>query len=185
MLSLIKSSEPSFSDIMQVYFANENLDGEDLRGWPKKIKTAPYLPTLYVGFDHQIRQTQSQSVKDNISVTSGIVTVGPADNNYDFNNNFGSAMHVRAVWNLDELIFNRYDVELFNARQANAKTRAGFSADIYKIYEGRYLCLEQYLELKQTGSHKAGVFYAKFLALTDRLNEITRDTFQNKFWREK
>lgn len=181
----IKDSEPDFKDIMRVFTLHSNLGDAEFRDWEKKIKKAAYLPTLYVGYDHQLRQAESLSVTDNISVSSGIVTVGPEDNDYDLDNNQGQTIRMRAVWNLDEAIFNRYLFALENARANRFKTRGRVEQEIFKIYEERYLYLVQYLSAKRARPDRAEIFYARFLLLTDRLNQLTDNQFADHFWREK
>lgn len=185
VLDNIKSHEPDLQQILAEYFRLEKLDGRDLASWQKKMKAAPYLPTLYLGYDHQIKKAESLSINDNISVSGGAITIGPEDNDYDLNNNSGTVMRVRAVWNLDEIILSAQTAALTNARRDATRLRSALSEDVAKIYEERYLYLAQYFAAKSAAPQKMNLYYAKFLVLTDRLNALTANRFAHQFWREK
>lgn len=180
----IKAQEPDFSQIMAVFFKKVffSSDGSSIK---KKIKAAPYLPTLYVGFDHQIKKGESLSITDNISLASGNITVGPEDNDYDWDLDTGTTLRVRAVWDLDEIVFNRNHFTLLKMQQDQTKLKVKLTNDLYKIYEDRYLYLTQYFFFHSHQSQKAQMAYTKFLLLTDRLNQLTGNQFQHQFWRKK
>lgn len=180
----IKNTEPDFAEIMAVYAALNGLDDLELRGWEGKIKRSAFFPTLYAGYDHQIKKGESLKVADNVSISSGIVTVGPEDNDYDFDNDFGRAIRVRAVWALDEAVFNRNLFTLENARRDRVETAHRHAEQIFKIYETRQLYLAQYLAERGSDSQHSRLSYARFLLLTDRLNQLTANTFRDRFWRE-
>ena len=175
----IKSAEPSFKDIMSAHLRHEHLSDDEFNGWQKRIRQAPYLPKLYLGFDQQLKRSDSLSVNDNISITSGLVTEGPEDNNYDVNSDVGQVFRVRAVWDLDQLIFQHEQFSLASTRRQFAVERSREADAIYKIYEARYLCLAQYF------TTRTAAFYTKYLLLTDRLDEITNGVFTNRFWRKQ
>ena len=184
-LDKIKSAEPDLSQILDEFFRTEKLDGQDLGLWRKKMKAAPYLPTLYVGYDHQIKKAESLSINDNISVSGGAITIGPEDNDYDLDNNSGTVVRLRAVWSLDEIVLNSQTGAWTNARRDATRLRASLGEDVAKIYEERYLYLAQYIAAKVADPAKANLYYVKFLVLTDRLNAFTANHFANLFWREK
>lgn len=184
-LNVIKSTEPNLTQILEEFFRIEKLDGQDLGAWRKKMKAAPYLPTLYVGYDHQIKKAESLSINDNISVSGGTITIGPEDNDYDLNNNSGTVMRLRAVWGLDEIILSSQTAAWTNARRDSTRLRASLGEDVSKIYEERYLYLAQYLAAKADAPTKVNLYYTKFIVLTDRLNALTANRFADLFWREK
>lgn len=180
----IKNAEPSLREIMNVHLQREHLSDDEFQGWQKRIRTAPYLPQLYLGYDQQLKKSDSLSINDNISVSDGIVTEAPEDNNYDIDNDVGQVFRVRAVWELDEIIFHRHQFPLANVRRQYAVERSRVSDALYKIYEARYLCLAQYFATKATAPQKADQFYTKYLLLTDRLDELTAGKFTDRFWRK-
>lgn len=180
----IQSTEPSLSEITKVLFKQEGLGLSQLKKWQKQAKVAPYLPTLYIGYDHSFKESESLSINDNISVSGGSVTVGPEDNDYDIATNTGEVLRMRAVWRLDELVFNRNTLLIANERRDLVKLRNELSKDVYKIYEQRSLTLFQYLKFRSNRA-KAAPFYAKYLLLTQNLDAMTGGHFVGRWWREK
>jgi hypothetical protein len=176
-LAVIKRGEPVFADILKVYLEEEQLGSEHLRDWERKIRKAPLLPTLYVGFDHSNRRSESLSVTDNISISGGTVTVGPEDNDLDLDNDQGQVIRVRAVWKLDEVVFNSQLFNLARERRELATLKLITAEKIHKIYESRYVALMRYLK---SPSEEA---YLKYEILTDRLSQLTGRRFEKKFWR--
>lgn len=184
-LTGITASEPPLSEIIATYFELERLDGSNLRTWRRRIKAAPFLPTLYVGFDQQLKKTQSFSVDDNTSLSGGTVTVGPEENSYDFNDGVGRVLRVRAVWELSETVFSRYDVSLAGILQRESQIRSRMETEIYKAHEARHLYLTQYLMFRDNAPAKAMAAYAHYSVLTDRIDAWTGQKFHDLFWRKK
>lgn len=178
----IKSGEPDFAEIMAAYESLHGAREGDIRSWERRLKTAAFLPTLYVGYDHQIRRAESLSVADNISLSGGVVTVGPEDNDYDLDNGLGRAVRARAVWDLGETVFNRELFALANERRRRAEREDKIAREVYEIYEARHLYLARYLGTQEGGAARAA-FYAKFCLLTDRINQLTANVFKDRLWR--
>jgi hypothetical protein len=181
----IKAREPSFSQILKAYLKRQDFTTTNLKKWERKIKMAPFFPTLYAGYDHQLRETEALSVNDNISVSGGTVTIGPEDNDWDLANNQGQVFRVRAVWQLSDAIFNRDLFALSQERRALSKICQEAEADLYKIFEERHLYLAQYLMQASGQSKKSQLYYTKYLLLTERLDALTGRRFSKLWWRNK
>lgn len=180
----IKAHEPTFSQIFNAYLKRQDFAKTDLDKWERKIKAAPFFPTLYVGYDHQLRESETLSVNDNISVSGGTVTIGPEDNDWDLANNQGQVFRVRAVWQLSDAVFNRDLFALSGERRALTKAKQDVESALYKIFEERHLYLVQYLTQPPL-SQKAGIYYVKYWLLTERLDALTRGKFSKTWWRRK
>lgn len=180
----ITAREPSFSQILKAYFKRQDFATMDLKKWERKIKTAPFLPTVYVGYDHQLRETETLSVNDNISVSGGTVTIGPEDNDWDLANNQGQVFRVRAVWQLSDVLFNRDLFSLSGERRALTKIKQETESALYKIFEERHLYLAQYL-MQPPLSQKANIFYVKYWLLTERLDALTGGRFAKTWWNKR
>jgi len=89
----------------------------------KRVKAAPYFPALYVGYDHSLTEREGLKVSDNISLSGGDVTIGPEDNDYNYYGYLGRTVHARAVWKLDEIIFNRNHLLIESERRELLKLR--------------------------------------------------------------
>lgn len=181
-LEQILHDEPHLDEILQTYFRNEGLTGIELEGLIKKARIAPLLPTLYAGVDIALRENQGLSVTDNISVSSGMVTVGPEDNNLDYDNYSGQTFRVRAMWRLDELVFNRNEWIHTNEKRDYARIRSDLGGRIIKIYEQRLLYLSQYLVMKGQNAIKRELYYQRYVNLTQQLDAMTRRQFAGRWW---
>lgn len=179
-INKIKKQEPSFSTILETYLKQEHLTNEHVVKMQKRARRAPLLPQLYAGFDVQLKEDQSYAVGDNISISGGEVTIGPDEGDYDYSENVGTTFRVRAVWKLDELVFNRNELLISKEKQDLAKSRSTLTQDLHKIYDQRYLSLLSYFQ--NTGSAKGAQYYVKYLSLTEQLNAMTGRKFEGKWW---
>ena len=182
-INSIKQQEPSFEEILSVFLRKENLTEHELVQWQKKIKASAFLPKMYLGYDHQSKEAQSLSIGDNISISGGNITIGPEENNIDFDNNLGQTFRVRLMWDLDQIIFHRDLLSLQKQKQSLAHSRFALSEKLFQVYQSRYAALVEYLRYEKVSRHKAMVFYTRFLLLTDRLNEVTDRHFESMFWK--
>ena len=101
------SVQPSIQEVQQEAIRYMGYDPSQIDGWDKKTKWAAALPHLQVGFQKDLKDTVSVTTRDNISISDGEVFVGPNENNYDQNFNQGTVFGVKALWSLDQLVFNR------------------------------------------------------------------------------
>ena len=179
----IKASEPSLAKLIDKAFAGNGLESDATQNWSKKLKASALLPKFYVGYDQQVKSGESLSITDNISTTSGNITIGPEDNNLDIDQDSGHALRLRASWELSDLVFHSNQMALSKHRADLLKLRRALSDEIYDIYEKRYFALRQYLDARKSNGVKAKMLYTKFDLLTDRLDELSHGQFHNDFWR--
>ncbi len=180
----IKANEPSLKKLTDAAFAGYGLDASATQSWSKKLKTSALLPKFYVGFDHQIKNSESLAITDNISTTSGGITIGPEDNNIDIDQDSGQVLRLRASWELSDLVFHSNQMALSKHRADLLRLRRVLSDEIYDIYEKRYFVLQQYLAVRKSRSTKAQILLVKLDLLTDRLDELSNSQFHNDFWRD-
>lgn len=174
--------EPSFTEIMHVALKNEDLTHISAGQWQKKIKWAPLLPQLYIGFDQNLKKTSSLSITDNISVTNAGVTVGPADNDWDETLNDSQVLRVRAVWDLDELVFHPASLQIAREFRETTKLRLQWMDEIYEIYVKRRGYLYEYFN--QGSKVKKSLLREKINLLTAKLDFLTGGVFRNEWWQE-
>lgn len=182
--NVIKAQEPSLKKLTDAACEGYGLDAKDTQSWSKKLKASALLPKFYVGFDHQIKNSESVAITDNISTASGVITIGPEDNNIDIDQDTGQVLRLRASWELSDLVFHSNQLALSKHRADLLKLRRALSDEIYDIYEKRYFALKQYLISRKSNANKAEMLYVKFDLLTDRLDELSNGKFHNDFWRK-
>ena len=82
-------------------------DQEEMEGWKKKARWSAALPKLQAGFSRDLKDVVKLTTQDSVSITGGDVFVGPDENQFDQNFDQGTSFEVKAVWYLDEVVFNR------------------------------------------------------------------------------
>jgi len=102
-----EAREPSIQEVQEETLRYLGYNQSQIDGWDKKTKIAAVLPRLQVGFQRELKDVVSLTTRDNVSISDGSVFVGPNENNYDQNFNQGTVIGVKALWYLDQLIFNR------------------------------------------------------------------------------
>lgn len=175
----VDAREPTFDEIMPVIVQSEHLGWSDVREWKKQMRRAPWLPTLSVGYDHSFRQNQALAITDNISVTSQAVNVGPSDNNWDESLNRAQVFRVRAVWQLDELVFHPSTFQMSSEMRNISHSRQTLVEDVFKTYQERKKLVRL---IDQGCTSKCGLMRAQVESLTEKLNFYTRGAFASR-WR--
>ena len=118
-------------------------DQKEMDGWKKKARWAAALPRLQVGFDRELKDVVSLSTKDSVSVTGGDVFIGPDENDFDQNFNQGTSFEVKAIWYLDQLIFNRDTLAANSERRDWIRERTKTLEEVTESYFTRKRLLEE------------------------------------------
>lgn len=103
---------PPLQEVQQESLRYSGYDHQEIREWKKKSKWSAALPRFQVGFDRQLKDIVKLTTRDNVSVSDGNVFVGPNENNFDQDTQQGLGVDVRAVWYLNELVFNEDRIEV-------------------------------------------------------------------------
>ncbi|MBI2338778.1 MAG: hypothetical protein HYU99_00190 [Deltaproteobacteria bacterium] len=183
-MARIRKSEPAFSEIAQEAFRREKLDLGQIQEWKKKMKAAPWLPTLYAGYDRALRKTSGISISDNVSVSTSGVAVGPDETDQDETLFNGDTLRFRAVWQLDEVVFHRSTLAASQEARDISKSRLALSDYLFKIYSERREAQAKYYLFKGSGGAKSLLLREKIEALTDQLDLFTEGRFSDRWRRE-
>jgi hypothetical protein len=185
LLKKIRNEEPKFLELVAAAFREEKLDWGEVSLLKRKMKQAPWLPVLSVGYDRQFRKDQSVSFNDNISVTSSAVTVGPPDNNQDFSINHDDVFRVRASWDLSEVIFHPAELKLQDTERNVSVSRVRLMDSLYKTYSERRKLLTQYFLLVPSDSTKKILLGEQIHVLAERIDAFTGGVFTNRWWSDE
>lgn len=103
---------PPLELLEQSALSRAGLQPDKIQRWQRNARRAVALPRLQIGFEQSDQQNNTAVIQDSISVTSSGITIGPESNriDQDFGNDRG--FEVKAVWALDELLFNRDEIEI-------------------------------------------------------------------------
>lgn len=131
--SALRSNTPMFKlpplyELEEIALNYASLSPKEISRWKTKSRWAASLPRLQVGFDNYSQNTASNVFQDSISVTSSGVTIGPESNRLDLDRDQKTSFEVKAVWYLNELLFNQDQIhisrearDLYQSRQALLK----------------------------------------------------------------
>ena len=181
ILDKMTKGEPTFDQVMLAVFEKEDLGFNGIYTLEKKMKKAPWLPTLYAGLDLSTKKTSDISITDNISVSSSGVTIGPDDNNWSQNVYDYNVFRIRAVWELNELVFPSDSLSLQKQKQELVKLRLTLREYIFKIYTQRRQFQVQAYFLRKTKGPKFYLLNQKIKDLTERLNDMTGRVFSSQW----
>ena len=99
--------EPSLREVQEEATRFVGFDSVEIESWKKRARWSALLPRLQAGVSTDLKETVNLTTKDSVSVSGGSVFVGPSESNFDQNFNQGTSVDIRAVWYLNELVFNR------------------------------------------------------------------------------
>lgn len=100
------SSGPSAEELHAEVLRAASLSGDEAAVWKKRAARAAWLPRLQVGFRHAFQDHIDVSIKDNVSVTSSGVVIGPRASDIAERSDRNAFVEVKAVWALNELVFS-------------------------------------------------------------------------------
>lgn len=178
----IRGEEPTFEEIIAEAFKNEHLDMDTLKKIKRDIRLAPWLPQLYVGYDHALKETSAVSISDNINVNTSGVVVGPTESDLDRTFNNGKTIHLRAMWSLGEILFHPARLSAGREGRELSRDRIELNDHLYKIYSERRQLQGQYLMLVGTSNPEKFFVLERLESVTERLDAYTEGFFRDR-WR--
>ncbi|MFO1464449.1 MAG: hypothetical protein U1F66_11810 [bacterium] len=166
---------PPLEKLEQAALGQSGLDPGKISRWDRNARRAVALPRLQVGYEQKAQNNNTAVIQDSISVTSSGVTIGPEANrvDQDFGNNRG--FEVKAVWALDELLFNRDELEISREARDLLLVRYRLQEDLQQAY---YELKTQLLRFElEPESAKDPFEILKAQQLMDRLNSLSHGEF--------
>jgi hypothetical protein len=125
---------PALEELETAALQYAGLDPARLQGWQRGVKWAAALPQIQIGLESAFTNQNTTIIQDSISVTSGGVTIGPEssriDEDFEDNRNF----EMKAVWALDELLFNRDQLYISHEARDLYFTRTRLLQDLHQAY---------------------------------------------------
>ncbi len=130
----VVAQPPSLQEVQEEALRAAGYDRHEMEDWRRQSRWAAALPRLQVGFDRQLKDVVQLSTRDNVSVSGGEVLVGPNENNFDQDFQQGSGFDVRAVWYLDQLVFNRDRLEVSRETRSWLEDRSRLLERVTELY---------------------------------------------------
>lgn len=150
------NDEPTAVEVQRAALAYHNIDGGEVRRWKKRARLAALLPRFQVGYDHNVENDINIDINENVYVGSSGVTVGPDEGSYARNANFDQGINVRAVWYLNELIFNPDQIDISRESRNIMRERQMVLAEVNRHYYERKR-LEGIIERIEKGGKPAEI----------------------------
>ena len=132
----VADAEPSALEVQRAALQYHRLNPEEVRRWQRDARRSPWLPRLQIGYDRNIDSKVTLSVDDNASITSRGVIVGPTLSSSDANSQDQNSYDVRAVWSLDELVYNRNQIDLNEEMRQLMRESERIAREVNRIYHG-------------------------------------------------
>lgn len=146
---------PPITEVHRVALAYADLGVEEAAKWKKRAKIQAALPRLQFDFGHRLKNNINIDINDNVYVGSSGVVVGPEEGSYKESIDAYRSFGVRAVWSLNELLFNRDSLNVSRQRVALVRERNILFDMVNKHYFERKKLLEEIKlleELKASGN---------------------------------
>lgn len=140
--------DPSVHEVQDEAVRYLGFDQKEVDSWNKRSRWSAALPRLQTGFQRDLKDLVSLSSRDSVSVSGGNVTVGPTQNNFDQNFNQGTGIEIKAIWSLNELVFNRDTLAASSERRDWIRERHRVLQEVTEAYFTRKRLQK---ELKQKG----------------------------------
>jgi hypothetical protein len=125
---------PPLARLEEAALKRAGMDPKIIQRWEKKSRLAPALPRVQFGFENKDIQQNTTIIQDSISVTSSGVAVGPESNRVDQDIGLDRGFEFKAVWALDELLFNRDELEVSREARDLLVIRRGLVEELHQNY---------------------------------------------------
>lgn len=97
---------PTIAEVQLKAIEHARLEPSEISSWKKRARMQAFLPQLSVEYERRTRYLVDIGITDSVYVGSNGVVVGPEEGNYNYNNNADQNVVVKAVWSLNETVFN-------------------------------------------------------------------------------
>jgi hypothetical protein len=135
---------PPVDEVQRVALDYARIRPEELSSFKKRARTAALLPRLQVTAKRNTQDKIDVGINDNVSVTSNGVNIGPSTSQVVQNANDETGFEVKAVWYLNELIFNSDMLAVAEESRYQMRERRALMAEV----NGMYFDLERLFQRK-------------------------------------
>jgi len=160
------AEEPDIMDVQKAALDYARIRPDELSNLKKRARMAAMLPRLQLGMDKSVQNDVDISISDSVSVTSGGVNVGPEASDVNQSADSDTSFEVKAVWYLNELIFNHDALDIAEEARYQVRERRMILAEVNKFYFKRQKLLKEVRKEKD--------FFRKE-DIEMRLDEVTAD----------
>jgi hypothetical protein len=171
---------PSAEDVRAMVIAAHGLDRERFGRLARNAGLAALLPVLEVRVDRNIEDDRTASRSRSLSVSSSGVYLGPDDESYGLATDDDWRIRVRAVWELDRLVYDRGELAALQREIEAVEKRARLVDQALKLYFERRKLVEQSLLSPPTDAAVRAARELEIERLTARLDALTDGGFSQR-----
>ncbi|OGQ22393.1 MAG: hypothetical protein A3I05_10055 [Deltaproteobacteria bacterium RIFCSPLOWO2_02_FULL_44_10] len=124
------AEEPDIVAVQDAALAYAHLAPDEIGSWKKRILLSALLPRLQLEYGHNRLNDIHVDVEDSIYVGSAGVTVGPDESTYAQKAAARENYGIRAIWNLQELLFSRDQLQISAETRKLAEERYGLLKEV-------------------------------------------------------
>lgn len=125
---------PPLEELEASVLERAGMDPRQIRNWEKKARWSAALPRVQLGWESSFLNQNTNVVQDSVSVTSSGVTVGPESNRLDLDIQNNRDLEFTAVWALDELVFNREQLNISREARDLFFVRTRLLEELHQAY---------------------------------------------------
>lgn len=130
----LPDSLPPLDKLEAAALQRSGLDPAKVGRWQRNARRAVALPRLQVGYDEKSKIKNTAIIQDSISVTSSGITIGPESNRVDQDLGNDRGFEVKAIWSLDELLFNRDELDISREARDLYVVRGRLQQELHEAY---------------------------------------------------
>ncbi len=169
---------PPLDELEKFAVVHAGLDPKLIQQWQRGARWSAALPRIQLGWESQFINQNTSVIQDSISVTSSGVTVGPEANRLDLDLENNRGLEVKAIWALDELLFNRDQLAVSQEARDLWLVRSRFLQELHRAY---YEIKSQLLQMQQSPSLTVDPLQQiRLEQLADQLNSMTGGEFKRR-----
>lgn len=176
---------PTMGEMHALALKYARMSPADISRWKKNIKWSALLPRLQFDYQRRIVDGVNVDIDDSVSVTSSGVTVGPTASGWSQNMDRNNNIEIKAIWYLDELLFNREDLSISSEARSQISARRDLLGNITEDYFELKRLISIYLTKSQEAVEARGRIILEIDRLTGDLDALTGGWFSPRFkWKE-
>lgn len=125
---------PDIREVQKIALDYARIRPDELTDLKKRTRRAAALPHIQIGAKRVMQNNIDIAINDNVSVTSSGTSIGPETSDIQQDVNNDTSIEVKAVWNLNELIFNRDMLDVAEEARFQMRERRLLISEVNKLY---------------------------------------------------
>jgi len=128
---------PPITEVQRRALQYARLEASEISSLKRRARLSAFLPQLQIDYQRRVRSLVDVNINESVYVGSGGVVVGPDEGEYAYNNNADQNIGVKAIWRLNETVFNPDMLDVSAETRRLAHERQAVLAEVTKNYYDR------------------------------------------------